>query len=356
MGSPSSPATSPGEVIPVKAKDGFPLVIERLGSRACLTSNPPPVVLCPGFGGNRFNFDLDEKHSLARYLAGEGFDVWVVELRGHGRSKMSDDSRQGVRPWNMDVHIEKDVPAILDAITNLSAQPKVVWVGHSLGGMVAYCLLSRYAESSRYFAGLITIGSPGRVDRKSRTMLAATTPLLRILKRRATLPTRPVMQALFSPTARRLGLARLWRYWLNPENIDVVVLRETMRIGAEDFSPGTLYQWVSSVRKRSLVSDDGSFDYYENMNRINVPLLLIGGAGDYLAPASSINSVFEQVGSSDKTIRIFGKQGFELRANSSPEQLVGSVDYGHDDLLLGEASHSEIFPYMADWLRTHRGS
>jgi polyhydroxyalkanoate synthase subunit PhaC len=356
MGGHSSSAEMPGEIISVKACDGFPLVIERLGTRDGLTPKGPPVVLCPGFGGNRFNFNFDEKHSLALYLAAEGFDVWIVELRGHGRSKLITHprTRGRARPWNMDDHIEKDVPAIIDTVIRLSAQSKLVWVGHSLGGMVAYCLLSRVLDQSRYFAGLITLGSPGRVERKSRIMPTVATPLLRVLKRRATLPTRSVMRALFSPAARRLGLRRFWRYWLNPDNLDWDVLQETMRIGAEDFSPGTLHQWLTSMRRQSLVSGDGSFDYFEHMDRISIPILLIGGAGDRIAPAASLRIVFDRVGSKDKTMRIFGRRGFELRAGSPLEQKPGTVDYGHDDMLLGNASRSEIFPYIADWMRAHR--
>jgi pimeloyl-ACP methyl ester carboxylesterase len=336
----------------VKAADGFPLAVERFSSSADGSSTVPPVVLCPGFGGNRYNFDLDESHSLARHLAREGFDVWIAELRGYGRSKEAGlRRRRGARGWNMDDHVEKDVPAVLSAVSKLSARPNLFWVGHSLGGMVAYCLLARYPEYARFFAGLITLGSPGHVERKSRLVTAPTALLLRALRRRDRLPTSPLIKILFSPMVRQVGLSRLWRHWLNPENMDQSVLDATMRLGLEDFSTGTLAQWVMSMRRQSLVSGDGVFDYFQNMERIDTPLLFIGGTHDHIAPAASLNTIFHRVRSSDKKLRVFGRQGFELIDGSSQDPRADQADYGHDDLLLGEASRSDIFPYIVDWLR-----
>ena len=340
------------ETVLVEAVDGFQLTIEHFSSR----TDRPPVVLCPGFGGNRFNFDLDENHSLARYLDKEGFDIWTVELRGHGRSQFKADSliRGHVPDWNMDDHIEKDVPAILDAITKLTAHRKLIWIGHSLGGMVVYCLLARYPEFARFFVGLITIGSPGHVERKGGKLIAAAMLSLLSLKRQGGLPTRPLMRILFSPAAQRIGLKRLWRLWLNPDNMDRAVLQSTMRLGTENFSPGILRQWLASMRMRSLISSDGSFDYFQKMNKVDIPVLFIGGTVDRLAPVSSINAVYDRVQSLDKRMRIFGKRGFELMAGSSPKQRSDKVDYGHDDLLLGEASYSEVFPYIARWIEEHQ--
>src|SRR5437762_3069804 len=41
-----------------------------------------PVLLIPGIGANRYNFDLNDQSSLARTLQARGYDTWVVEPRG----------------------------------------------------------------------------------------------------------------------------------------------------------------------------------------------------------------------------------------------------------------------------------
>jgi alpha-beta hydrolase superfamily lysophospholipase len=49
-----------------------------------------PVVCCHGLAANRVGFDVTPEHSLAHHLAARGYDVFVVELRGHGDSGGSD--------------------------------------------------------------------------------------------------------------------------------------------------------------------------------------------------------------------------------------------------------------------------
>src|SRR4051812_9240061 len=72
-------------------------VVTEDGHRLALHHYPPkqprpgdfPVVLCHGLGANRFNLDFDSRYSLARYLQGRGYDVFVLELRGSGLSAPS---------------------------------------------------------------------------------------------------------------------------------------------------------------------------------------------------------------------------------------------------------------------------
>src|SRR4249920_3462141 len=45
-----------------------------------------PVLLVHGYGQNRYAWHLPAR-SFSNYLARAGFDVWNLELRGHGRSR-----------------------------------------------------------------------------------------------------------------------------------------------------------------------------------------------------------------------------------------------------------------------------
>jgi polyhydroxyalkanoate synthase len=340
------------EEVSIKAMDGFPLILGHFTVEGVRRAGSPVVVLCPGIGGNRFNFDLDNDHSLARYLAAHGNDVWMAELRGHGRSKSHSTPNRREGAWDIDDHVDKDAPAIIDAVVSRSGQERLTWIGHSLGGMVAYCAIAREIQSAAHLAGLITIGSPGYVPGRNRAIAGLASFVLRGLTR-SRLPTRAIMRLLFSSTAKRLGLEVVWRHWLNPDNIDQTVLDKTMRIGVEDFSTGILRQLVLSMRKRSLVTADGGFDYFQNMLRIRIPVLLIGGVVDRLAPSASIAAVFDVVQSTDRLMRIFGEKGFETASNGLSSPCNGRIDYGHDDLLLGKHASSEVFPYIAQWLNAH---
>jgi len=56
--------------------------------RTTLPDGPtlPPIVLIHGFAQNRFSWDTKIR-SLSGWLATKGWDVWNLELRGHGRSR-----------------------------------------------------------------------------------------------------------------------------------------------------------------------------------------------------------------------------------------------------------------------------
>ena len=45
-----------------------------------------PLILIHGFAQNRFSWDT-EIRSMSGWLAAQGWDVWNLELRGHGRSR-----------------------------------------------------------------------------------------------------------------------------------------------------------------------------------------------------------------------------------------------------------------------------
>jgi polyhydroxyalkanoate synthase len=99
-------------------------------------------------GSNRFNVDGPGRTSLARDLCLRGYDVWVLELRGAG------DSRRQLRVppvpyrWTFEDYVQHDVPAALALVRHLTGAEKVLWVGHSLGGMVAYAsLLTPFADA-----------------------------------------------------------------------------------------------------------------------------------------------------------------------------------------------------------------
>jgi polyhydroxyalkanoate synthase len=90
------------------------------------------------------------------------------------------------------------------------------------------------------------------------------------------------------------------------------------------------------------MSADGDFSYRKNLSKIQIPMLLIGGKEDALAPPEVMRIVHRGVRSKDRTIRIFGKGSKGSK---------GSVDYGHFDLILGKKAKEEVFPVIRQWLK-----
>ncbi|WJZ80408.1 hypothetical protein VitviT2T_000331 [Vitis vinifera] len=53
-----------------------------------------PLLLLSGVGTNAIGFDLSPGSSFARYMAGQGFDTWILEFRGAGLSMQGLNSKQ----------------------------------------------------------------------------------------------------------------------------------------------------------------------------------------------------------------------------------------------------------------------
>ncbi|CAN1126391.1 hypothetical protein LINPERHAP2_LOCUS3408 [Linum perenne] len=52
-----------------------------------------PLLLLSGVGTNAIGYDLSPGASFARYMSGQGFDTWILEVRGAGLSVWESDSK-----------------------------------------------------------------------------------------------------------------------------------------------------------------------------------------------------------------------------------------------------------------------
>ncbi|XP_059308748.1 uncharacterized protein LOC132059927 [Lycium ferocissimum] len=82
-----------------------------------------PLLLLSGVGTNAIGYDLAPGSSFARYMSGEGFDTWVLELRGAGLSVQESDSTKIEKSANI---VSEQMEAAADNATDkvLSAAPQ----------------------------------------------------------------------------------------------------------------------------------------------------------------------------------------------------------------------------------------
>ncbi len=99
-----------------------------------------------------------------------------------------------------------------------------------------------------------------------------------------------------------------------------------------------LKDWVFNDAFRSF---DQTRDYRAGIARLTVPILVIGGSADRLAPVPQVRAAYELAGSSDKKLAIFGRE-------------TGCAhDYGHADLIFGGGAPDEVYPVIRKWLIAH---
>ncbi|HWP58723.1 MAG TPA: alpha/beta fold hydrolase [Candidatus Acidoferrales bacterium] len=315
----------------VVTREKFELAIERL--RATQNRDTQPlVILSHGLLVNSAFLNLDDEHSFARYLARAGFDVWNLSFRGTGRSLAP--LKNPPKRWDLDAFIEQDIPQVIRFVVKESKKPRAAWVGYELGGMLLYGYLAQKKDPA--IAALVTIAAP----------LTFAEPEQKPIKNLLELNDRPTLKNfllyLNAPFLMRLALPvipKLERLFYNPDNLDPQTKEKLLEEALADINPGVLDHLLLMIEREEMVSARNGFRYREHLKRIQLPVLLVGGGDDSLAPPKALQQIHARLGSADRTLRIFG--GKSRRETS----------YGHFDLILGRDAKKEVFPFIGQWLK-----
>lgn len=128
-----------------------------------------PVLLVHGIASNRYNLDLTDDLSMARWLSQRGFDVWMVELRGRGLSTRPR-LFSGIRyEWSFDEYAERDLPAAAQTVLRVTSAERLHLIGFSTGALACYAWLSSPHREVEV-ASLVALGGPASFKRASRAL------------------------------------------------------------------------------------------------------------------------------------------------------------------------------------------
>jgi polyhydroxyalkanoate synthase len=233
--------------------------------------------------------------------------------------------------------MREDMDSLLTYVIAQTGAHDVAWVGHSLGGMIAYARLGAIGEPR--IGALVTVGSPGFFPPASHHMLR----LYALARALPFLPTLPIETAAWLDGELGLPLAPslLTDIIFEPDNIPRGTYRALEEVAVNDPSSGELRQLVRGMRAGDYVSADGRVSYTAALAAIRTPSLVVVGRADELADPIVGRTIFDRLGSSDKELVVAGRaEGF-------------GVDFGHVDLLVGPAARREIFPRIVRWLKEH---
>ena len=291
--------------------------------------HPRPVLLIHGLLVNAGFLDYG-RASLARYLAEAGFDVWNLSLRGTGRSL--NPLGWGNKPWTLDNILNDDFPAVLEYVRKTTGEAEVFVVGYELGGALAFAHAGTVAEHG--VAGIVGIAAPMSFDSPEQDGLDV---LLR-LDRNPTLRNALLYWSTSGLNRYLFLLPGLKDVFYNPRNMDPAVAQQLQETLLIPINPGVLDQLTTIVDRDEFVSADGSVSYRDGLSNIRVPVLLVGGAADPLAPPEALKTVYSELASKDRDLMIFW---------SDPEE---DTRYGHFDLILGRNARKEVFPLIRRWL------
>jgi len=343
------------EVHSVKTKDNWTLALQRYYQKGHVKYKNP-VILCHGMGYNAEFWDIGKKRSFAKYLADRGFDVWSVSLRGGGKSSktglLAFRELLSLRPddlsnvslstsklnWNIDDYIRYDVPATIAKVKEVTGEPQVDWIGHSLGSMIVLAYLSSQEHNGEI--GNVVAIAPSCVHLKPQNAALDFVNKKKYIFDFGMLVNQKTLYKILAPFrgAVRDPLADLF---YSKDNMDPGTISKLYNHVVENVSPGVMNQITLMLKEQYFVSADRKINYSEEMVKVTNPILFVAGRDDNLADPESVRYGYRKVSSADKSYLEFST-------------LNGTkMDYGHNDLIIGKRVQDEVYPKLYNWLVSH---
>jgi pimeloyl-ACP methyl ester carboxylesterase len=274
------------------------IALSHIGIYGRSNKDRQPIVLVHGSFTNRGFWLSSQGIGLARYLVEAGFDVWLMEMRGHGLSPRN----QAYKDNSLEHYATTDVPAINEFVIEKTGL-KPVWLGHSMGGVLISTAIAAGTLPEIQVAAIALLGT-------------------QIVRRR---------WYLQIPFVTSLG--KLWftlksemdgrKLKIGPENEPAGIAKEYLRW------LGLLGRWRLKQNKTPLLS---------KWQGVDIPVLAMVGKNDQSDPAKYCERFFDLCGSDEKVFKLLAKEeGF-------------SRDFGHIDMVVSKDAAKEVWPELFRWL------
>jgi pimeloyl-ACP methyl ester carboxylesterase len=269
-----------------------------------------PVLMVHGAVANARTFYSEQGKGLAPWLAEQGYDVYVLDLRGRG---LSEPAINGAAEYGQTEAICEDIPAALAEIAvRRGAGTKVGLVAHSWGGVLISAMLARYPELGGRIAASVYFASKRSIHE---------------FNWRRVVEIDLVWNRLATMFAKGKGY----------------LPARDLRIGADNETRKSLRQSQEWVRKSPWVDSDDGFNYASALVEGGLPptLYLVGSVDLVRGHPRDVARFIAESGPHVHATRMLGKVGGLGR------------DYGHVDMLIHADAVQEIFPMVPQWLASH---
>ncbi|CAH2037591.1 unnamed protein product [Thlaspi arvense] len=369
-----------------------------------------PLLLLSGVGTNAIGYDLSPGCSFARHMSGEGFETWILEVRGAGlstrlvarltatfmrlserlsgflsegqsvfmsaklfdkiamllqdsqlyerfneiRSKLLSliESRQNSGLGNQIRELTQGLVNLFDdgqkSIEYVRAQSKpkdgkLFAIGHSMGGILLYAMLSRCAFEGREpgLAAVATLASSvdyTTSDSALKLLIPLADPAQALNV--PVVPLGALLAAAF-PLSTRPPYVLSWLNdlisaadMMHPEQLEKLVLNNFCTIPAK-----LLIQLTTAFREGGLRDRSGEFFYKDHLSSTSVPVLALAGDRDLICPPVAV----------EDTVKLFPE-------NLVTYKLLGEPDgphYAHYDLVGGRLAVEQVYPCITEFLSHH---
>ena len=293
----------------------------------------PPVLVIHGIASNHRSWDLTKERSIADVLQVTGFDTWLIDLRGHGEAMVLTNGAKQRYGWSIDDYGAHDLRAAIQHIQQVRGGGKVALVGHSMGGMVAAAYHGHHGDDA--VSALVIVGSPIEFSERDFMMNIGDLAMK--------------MGSVWRSLAMHTGAEILGQIpgpvplhgegiLFNPKNLAPEIRTLMLQNVVSPVSRDEMKQFSQIFKHGKFISADGTIDYGMALSTMNSPLLAISGGSDKIVPPDRVSPWVDAVATTDTTyIEASMEHGF-------------SADYGHLDLIMGDAARHEIHEPIRQWL------
>lgn len=254
-------------------------------------------------------FYSKKNKGLAPFLASQGYDCYVADLRGRGESKPAINALSN---YGQTEAIKEDIPHFLEKIKQLTGSYPDYWIGHSWGGV----LLNSY--------------------------LARNPNMIESIKACAYFGTK---RSLFNRHPSRFFQANILWYFLAPKlsKKHGYLPAKKLKWGSDSETRKSLRQSIEWAKPSSWVDSDDHFDYAAALKEAYLPPTLhIAGVKDKaLAQPIDIKEFMKESGKGIQKISVYGQKHGHKH------------NYGHIDMLTHKHAQHDQFQDVISWFEQH---
>lgn len=271
----------------------------------------PAILLLHGAIENSKIFYSSNGKGLAPYLANNGFDVFMVDLRGKGKSIPA--AKSGRVMAGQHEIIKHDLPLLMHEIEGIKGKGAPVhFLTHSWGGVLVASFLARYLNQYPNIKSLVFIASKRKIY------------------------VQHIRRWLMVDLAWTLlgTIATVTKGYLPAKRL---------RMGSDDEPASFYFQCNKWVYSNSWIDPVDKFNYkvaFENMEL--PPVLSLTGVNDHsLGNIKCVNRMLSEMQVKKPTSILLGKQYGNLH------------NYGHIDILTHSDAPNDHFCIILNWLNQH---
>lgn len=221
-------------------------------------------------------FYTESNKGFAPFLAEHGFDCYVADLRGRGKSRPA--ITRGHQYGQTEAILE-DLPAMLDAIKANNGEYPTYWVAHSWGGVLMNSYFARFPKAIETVSACVYFGSK---------------------------------RSLHNHHPKKYLQGNLIWYGLAPliaKKYGYLPAKK-LKWGSDEETVKSHRQSMEWAKRKPWVDSDDGFDYAKALKRLTLPPILhIAGVNDKaLAQPIDIQKFIEESGNGIQELRVYGKR------------------------------------------------